>query len=118
MFRKILIGVAVIVGPVIVLALISSNDLGLEVRSFGSSLVVKNIGTGPTKITDIMINERTDCSALTPDALQYIYYIHHPCSLEDRHKFWVKTESRHCRVVWKLGHEVGAKFSDVIGQGQ
>jgi hypothetical protein len=25
---------------------------------------------------------------------------------------------RYCRVVWKLGHEVGAKFTDVGGRGQ
>jgi hypothetical protein len=24
---------------------------------------------------------------------------------------------RHCRVVWKLGHEVGARFIDVFGRG-
>ena len=29
-----------------------------------------------------------------------------------------KPELRHCRVVWKLGHEVGAKFTDVGGRGQ
>ena len=25
-----------------------------------------------------------------------------------------KPELRHCRVVWKLGHEVGAKFTDIL----
>ena len=38
-----------------------------EIRAFPhNSLVVKNIGTQPIKITDILVNERIECSATSP----------------------------------------------------
>jgi hypothetical protein len=52
-------------------------------------LELTNVGTEPTKVLEVMINERLDCSTINQSTLSYNHGIKEMYSLEDRHKFWV-----------------------------
>jgi hypothetical protein len=90
MLKKIIIGLALVTALLIVVVLFSSTDLDLEVRAFPDNIfVIKNIGTQPIDVLDILVNERLDCSAIAPIELKEGFLIKQPYGVQERHKFWV-----------------------------
>jgi hypothetical protein len=90
MLKKVMIGLAIVTGLLIVVGLLSGGDLGLEVRAFpDNTLVVKNIGNQPIKVIDMVVNQRQDCSAVAPIELKEGLLIRQAYDVEERHKFWV-----------------------------
>jgi hypothetical protein len=90
MLKKTIIGLALVVGLLIVVALLSDRTPELEVRAFpNNSLVIKNVGTQPIKITDVLVNERLECSAISPIELTERFFIKKSYNVDERHKLWV-----------------------------
>lgn len=63
MFKKVLIGIALLVAAVFTIGMFSkSSSLTLELYINNGWLVVKNAGTGPVELLDVIINDRMECS--------------------------------------------------------
>jgi hypothetical protein len=90
MLKRVIIGLALVTGLLIVVGLLSNTELDLEVRAFpGNFLLIKNIGTQPIKVLDIMVNERLDCSVVAPIEPIEGLFIKRTYDVQERHKLWV-----------------------------
>ena len=95
-----------VVATMVVGACAAQSSLNLEVRAFNrygfSAFQIENVGTGPIKILDLMVNERDDCSAkmtgTTTDpvtgaaSMQFgstVRAIQIPHTAEEMHQMWV-----------------------------
>lgn len=82
MLKKTFATMGVIVGVVLLLFLFSGDNLHLDVTTQSRLLSIKNVGSEPTIIEDIVINDRYDCSA-------YPNYGKMHYSDGELHKLWV-----------------------------
>lgn len=92
MVKRILIGVATIIGIITIVSFLGRNDVELEattrpIMGVVSQLSLKNIGSKPIVITDIMINDRQDCSRQRAyDNEREVFAIYNN---DEIHKLWL-----------------------------
>jgi hypothetical protein len=97
MFKTILIGIVVTVCLIVVVGIYSDTGPDLEVRisprllGMGNGLEIKNVDTTPITITDIVINDRPECTedathdqSSTSDTMEVL-----PSRSEDAHKAFI-----------------------------
>jgi hypothetical protein len=82
--KPVLIGLAIVAAAVIFVLMASDHGLDLELRSERGTLSIRNIGSTATKLVDVLINDRTDCSTHgVPKAGQ------RQLSEHDMHRIWL-----------------------------
>ena len=83
-----LIAIACAILLIVAFSFFSGGNLNLEIRSRGNFLSVRNIGTEPIEITDVRINDRIECSTLSPWLTKELG-MDAKYGVEDMHRFWV-----------------------------
>lgn len=90
MFKKIFVGIIFIIGVIIALSFLDGGTLSLDVTTTEpglpfTQLNLKNTGTTPIIIKDVVVNDRPDCSTIaTPDATQRSLH-----SNDELHQLWM-----------------------------
>jgi hypothetical protein len=115
MLKKIFAGIGIVIGIIFILSLFLGSDQGIDVKSdnmFGTDhIIITNIGTSPTKIVDIIVNNRDDCSSV-PNFDSSLNLDRNLYTKDELHKLWVLGQSPSVRWANTGDVDMKAKKTD------
>jgi hypothetical protein len=98
----------------------SSSSLDIEVRwnkpyfTPRATLHITNVGTTPTTILDVLLNDRIECSTVEPHVIKLFADLDNPVTPDGAHKMWVYTGDETLGSLLYHHHHVTKKSAAVL----